>query len=227
MKISYVLHKSYLEADPSEYRASVDHTGKATHEDVIQRVLEGNPTVSEAGLLAVLKEYVQGVINLLLQGYTVCTPIGYLRLSIKGGFESNTDTFDPSRHTLEINIYANPELRRAVQENAELQKVESQKPRPNLTGFTNINTDDPDSVITPGGMGQLTGHRLKFDPADPQQGIFFINGSENRVEIVGKNTGTELMFLIPSLDNGEYALEVRSTFGKELRSGRLDALLTV
>ena len=35
------------------------------------------------------------------------------------------------------------------------------------------------------------------------------------------------MFLIPALDNGEYALEVRSTFGKELRSGRLDALLTV
>ena len=62
---------------------------------------------------------------------------------------------------------------------------------------------------------------------DPNQGVFFINGTETRVTVVGKNTATELMFLIPTLDPGQYALEVRSAFGQEIRSGRLDTLLTV
>ena len=81
--------------------------------------------------------------------------------------------------------------------------------------------------MIPGGMGQAVAHCLKFDAADPNQGIFFINGSETRVEIVGRNKGTELMFLIPNLEPGQYALEVRSIFGQEIRSGRLDTLLTV
>lgn len=32
----------------------------------------------------------------------------------------------------------------------------------------------------------------------------------------------ELMFLIPNLEPGQYTLEVRSLFGQEQRSGRLD-----
>ena len=227
MKIYYVLHKSTLEADPNPYRAIVEHTGKATHEDVIQRVLEGNPAVSEAALEAVLKEYIKGVINLLLQGYTVCTPIGYISLSIKGGFNSKIDGYDKERHTLEVNIQVSPYLRDSVRSQANLQKVESHTPEPALDIFTNVNTDDIDSIVTPGGMGQVIGRRLKFDQTDPNQGIFFINGSETRVEIVGKNKGAELMFLIPNLDPGQYALEVRSAFGQEIRSGRLATLLTV
>lgn len=227
MKIAYALQKSTLPTDPNPYRASVDHTGKATQEDVIQRVLEGNPTVNEAGLLAVLTEHTDAVINLLLQGYSVYTPIGYIRLSIKGGFDSKTDLFDPSRHTLELNITPNSELRETVQRRAEMQKVENVKPRPSIDSFTNVNTDDIDTLVTPGGMGQLAGRYLKFDATDPQQGIFFVNGSETRVEVMGRNTSTELVFINPTLDPGQYVLEVRSAFGKQLRSGRLYPLLTV
>ena len=143
------------------------------------------------------------------------------------GFNSKVDGYDKERHTLEINIQASPYLRDTVRSQANLQKVESHTPEPSLDQFTNVNTDDIDAIITPGGMGQVRGHRLKFDAADPKQGIFFINGTETRVEIVGRNTGTDLMFLIPSLEVGQYALEVRSAFGQEILSGRLASSLTV
>jgi hypothetical protein len=85
--------------------------------------------------------------------------------------------------------------------------------------------------MTPGGMGQLAGEQLKFDPTDPAQGIFFVaaDGSEARVEVVDKNTGGELIFLIPaSLTSADYTLVVRShlNFG-ELRSGNFNATLMV
>jgi hypothetical protein len=66
-----------------------------------------------------------------------------------------------------------------------------------------------------GGMGQITGYRLRFDPSDPTQGIFFVNGSATRVTVAGKNDPSELIFLIPaSLTPGDYSLEVRSTMGR-------------
>ena len=81
-------------------------------------------------------------------------------------------------------------------------------------------------------MGQIIGHRLKFDPADPQQGIFFIasDDSETRVAIVGKNKPGELIFLVPDgLASGEYLLEVRAIprGSHDLRTGALKATLTV
>ena len=33
---------------------------------------------------------------------------------------------------------------------------------------------DGDGVLTPGGMARLSGHRLKFDPADPEQGLLLM-----------------------------------------------------
>ena len=69
-------------------------------------------------------------------------------------------------------------------------------------------------LVTPGGMGRLTGYRLKFDPTDPNQGIFFINGKTTQVAVVGKNDPSELMFLVPaSLKPGDYSVEIRSAIG--------------
>jgi hypothetical protein len=80
-------------------------------------------------------------------------------------------------------------------------------------------------------MGQLVGHRLKFDSQDPAQGIFFraAAGGETRVAVVGQNVPTGLIFMIPAeLDAGDYTLEVRAVFGgDDLRAGALEAPLTV
>jgi hypothetical protein len=88
-------------------------------------------------------------------------------------------------------------------------------------------------------MAQVTGHRLKFDSDDPEQGIFLIparkgdyltsTGQATRLDDVARNTGRELIFLVPSaLPVGLYHLEVRALFGRHsLRAGRLEAELIV
>jgi len=80
-------------------------------------------------------------------------------------------------------------------------------------------------------MGQAISHRLKFDAAEPAQGIFFVDayGDEVRVQVVGHNMPGELMFKVPAdLAPGTYRLEVRAASGDEqVRSGSLEAQLTV
>ena len=111
-------------------------------------------------------------------------------------------------------------------------KQEAIKPRPNPVEFTDVNSGERNSVLTPSGMAQLIVHRLKFDLAEADQGIYTIaaDSAETKVAIVGGNKPAELMFLIPdTLTAGDYTLVVRATIhdSADVRQGNLDAVLTV
>ncbi len=86
-------------------------------------------------------------------------------------------------------------------------------------------------MLTPGGMGRLYGARLKFDPSDPRQGIFFIaaDKTETRAGCAAENVPQQLIFLIPPLLAGTYTLEVRNLAEDSLalRRGSLGYALTV
>ena len=75
---------------------------------------------------------------------------------------------------------------------------------------------------------------MKFDPARSDEGLYFVatGGSQTKVSTVQKNKPSQLVFLVPSLADGTYHLEVRARMGsgtsaRELRIGRLDSTLTV
>ncbi len=65
-------------------------------------------------------------------------------------------------------------FRKAIRERAQATKQEAVRPRPNPLEYTDVNSGERNSVLTPGGMGRVVGHRFKFDPADANQGIFFV-----------------------------------------------------
>lgn len=94
-----------------------------------------------------------------------------------------------------------------------------------------VSSDMHNGTLTPGGMGQIVGHRLKFDASDENQGIFFVaaDGTATRVTVVGRNMPADLMFMVPDgLTAGEYTLEVRAAFASnDVRSGALAVTLTV
>ncbi|MBI1879393.1 MAG: DUF4469 domain-containing protein [Chloroflexi bacterium] len=231
MSISYSLHRNHLTNGANHYRAIVQSGGAITMEDIIKRMVARGSTTTEADAWAVMLDFFTIAEGLLLDGFRIKTPLFNCGVSIKGNFDGQTDSFNSSRHWIEASVSPGPQLRRAIQTKAQPQKQLANEVRPRLLEYTDLNSGERDSRLTPGGMGQLAGDRLKFDPTDTSQGIFFVAaaGSATRVEVVGKNTGAESMFLIPaSLAPGDYTLEVRSNlnFGS-LRSGSLNATLTV
>ena len=84
----------------------------------------------------------------------------------------------------------------------------------------------------PGGVGIIRGSLLKFDEADPRQGVFFVagDGTESRASKIVKNKPGEIILMIPEgLQAGVYEVVVRSVFKntKELREGFLTDDLTI
>ena len=228
--IHYTLFENNLTSDPTDYRATVQPVGRAELEDVIERIIQRGSTVSKSDILSVLEEYHHAIESLLLDGLNVVTPSANYSVSVRGVFNGQADRFDPSRHQVTATVNPGVRLRRAIRERAQVIKQEATRPTPNPLEFTDMNSGERNSLLTPGGIGQVVGHRLKFDPTDANQGIFLIaeDGSVTQVTVVARNMPSELTFLIPAnLAAGDYTLEVRADFSGDLRTGALDATLTV
>jgi hypothetical protein len=231
MPIQYALNENRILPAPGNYTARVLSAGSADLESVVDHMVARGSTVGRADIFSVLDDFCSTVELLVLDGYTVVTPVVNIRSSVVGRFEGPLDSFDPSRHRVAVRVTAGRRLKKAVPARAQLVKRSSPKSLPLPQRYTDRRSGTQDQVLTPGGTGWLQGKRLAFDPADPQQGVFFVDdaGSATRVEEVTKCAGTEVLFLVPSLPAGAYRLEVRASFNDngDIRTGALEAVLTV
>lgn len=97
--------------------------------------------------------------------------------------------------------------------------------------FIDAESKERNTVATPNGLGGLQGSHLRFDEAMDDEGVFFIDQdkAETKALTILYNQPARLVFSIPELEPGTYAVEVRTRLhgSKRLRTGRLDATLEV
>ncbi len=233
MTIQFVLMENHLTSDPSDYMARVISTGTAEFEDLVNDIIKGGSTVTRPDILAVLDAYHRAITSRLREGFRVLTPVTNFSVTIQGRFEGISDSFDPSRHLIQPNCTPSATLRRSFQDGSvSVTKQETSRADPNPEEFYDFTSESKNGVVTPGGPARLIGHRLKFDPSDSRQGIFFIaaDGSETRVAMMMRNKPAELMFMIPSpLASGDYTIEVRTITTKDdkVRQGTLREVVSV
>ena len=233
MSINYSLYENKLIAGGDSYAAHVNIKGSVGLEQIADRIVGMGTTVRKADILAVLENTCQACEEYLIEGNRVNVgDVFDLYPSIKGVFDSITDSFDPARHKIEVNAAPGTRVRKNVQESASVEKQQTILPIPTLLQFVDLGSGTVNTSITHDNIGTIHGHRLKFDPDDPTEGIFFVDnvGAETKVTAIQKNKPGELIFLNPTLSgpDGPYTLEVRAHFstGGELRTGILDYELT-
>lgn len=230
MPIPYTLFPLEIHNQPDVCVARVHSFRTAGEQELIDHVILHGVELSRPDIAAVLQGLRGAIEDLLVEGYHINTSFGNFRVNIRGSFDGRSDSFDPDRHRIEVTVSANPQLRGAVRQRAQVVKERQPTPQPDPCQYRDLGSGQLNSILTTRGLGQLDGYRLKFDPADPQQGIFFVMaGREARVEEVARNRPAELIFRVPLLAAGTYTLEVRSVVrgGRDLRCGTLDKPLTV
>jgi hypothetical protein len=230
MPIKYYLQPNPVTPDPNDQSARVLPNASLTLEDIIAKMMQRGTTVTEADTRAVLNLFFDVVSDEVADGNFVNLPLANIRVGISGVFTSITDSFDPSRHSIRATLSPGLLLSEKMQK-VRLEKTLQPLPSPVILEFLNINTNTTNSVLTPGGIGQIVGEELKFNPNNPQEGIFFVaaDGTETKVQIIASRTEGKLVFSIPTLPAGNYTLEVRRAYTKEniIRKGVLSDTLTV
>jgi hypothetical protein len=233
MPVRYALYSNHLTDDPNDFMASARTVASADTEQIVERMIERGSTVGRADIVAVIEDAIGATESLLIDGMRV-NFAGMVQLypRIRGVFEGPDDTFDPSRHRIDVAANVGSRVRRTVRSNASVQKQETVKPAPNPVEFFDVASGSPNDTATPGNIGQLTGNRLGFLAGGDGEGVFFVptdGGESVRVESIQRNKPSQIVFLVPPLPPGDYRLEVRARTvpDAELRSGTLDAVLTV
>jgi hypothetical protein len=232
MSLSYAVYPNRVIKKSSEvFRALIKNRQTYDLDRIIDQMVERRAGITRGEALATLELFMSEVEFILENGGVINTPLFYAQCSISGDFKNQEDHFYPSRHKVKINLRPGKRLK-AFAENIKTNKVKSNIPEPQLTGFTNMENGIRNSLLTPGVMGIIQGKRLQFDESDPKQGVFLLmEGSNQRfkVEEIFKNSFSQLYIKIPGdLKPGSYQLQVRSNLRtKTLRTGTLPANLKV
>jgi hypothetical protein len=229
MSIPYILVPNKMTGEGG-YFARVKSYDVADLDVIADRMAARGTTVGRADIVAALQLLEEVCVDLVLEGRRVhLGDLVRIYCAIEGTFDAPDDRFYPNRHTLKGVAQAGPGLNQALQHKAQPRKQKTVLPCPNPRQFTDVGSGSHDR-FTPGGLGRLSGSRLKVDPDADDEGVFVVDaaGQAHRL-LVGHNTPRLLFFHLPQLPPDVYHLEVRARVGNasELRSGRLDQPLSV
>ncbi|NOK61629.1 MAG: DUF4469 domain-containing protein [Chloroflexi bacterium AL-W] len=232
MPIRYAIYKNKQSYKPNDYTANVQLTGVADVHELAERMITQGSTVSKDVILQVLEETTCAIETLITDGWRVNLPFVAIYPSVRGVFNNPADVFTTARHQIDAGASISPRLRSTIRADAQLEKVAVHQSSPLPLEYVDVNSGEVNKQLTPGGLGKLQGSRLRFDPQDPQQGIFFVAGDSHFTEVplVAVNKHNELVFSVPrDLSPGDYQLEVRvvNRSDSELHVGRLTNTLTV
>jgi len=233
MPIHYFLVPHALDDQSNDYVARLARTGSANFEQVADRMVRRGSTVGKADILAVMEDLVAVCESTLLEGQRINLG-GLVQLypRIRGKFDGAQDSFDSSRHRIDVGASPGERLRKVVRNHATTTKKHAPSANPILKQFLDTATGRV-GRLTPGGIGTIAGARLKFDPDRDDEGIFLVPSGRRepwQIRRLATNHPKKLVFLVPpDLPPGRYKLEVRNRprNSTALLSGQLDGHLSV
>ncbi|MCB9079488.1 MAG: DUF4469 domain-containing protein [Anaerolineaceae bacterium] len=223
----HVVKSNYKAEGEETYHAKIKHSDTLTQEDLLEEMAWHHSTLTKTDMRAFLESQEKTIIRALLQGKRVVTNLVHYKLSAKGIFTDENDQFDEDRHTLSASVSLGPGLRQAINnKTVTLKRGQSVQPVPRLDSYTNLHNSDPNTVLTPTYNARLDGDKLRFDPADPEQGVFLIPMADETglladrtpirvTDYVQTDSNRTVIFRVPDgLAAGAYKLELRRRFGK-------------
>jgi len=106
-----------------------------------------------------------------------------------------------------------------------------------IAQVVDVRTGSVNDLLTPNRNLKITGYKLKIAGENPLNGVYFVNQTTQvRTKVdtadIVTNNPSELIILIPTLEAGQYKLEVVTQYGisvilKDTRTCIFDKILTI
>jgi hypothetical protein len=228
MTLDYSLTENLLTAAPNDMMAQPVNVTSYGLSDIIRRILARNTGLSQVQVTTAFDEVIEECCRIVAEGGGFNTPLVNAQPSIPGVFHSAADAFDPKRHRVKINLTPGTRLKKAAA-SVKTRKVQMSDPLPFIIEVHDILSGAVNELITPGGVIQIRGGRLKLIAENPENGVFLTGDSGQAFKLNGivENKPARLIAMLPAdLPQGTYTLEVRTTLtssnkeSKILKTGR-------
>lgn len=161
------------------------------------------------------------IIDRILNGSIVDCGIGILYAKISGSFETKQSDFDSSIHQVDIGFRTNKETKDIVASGRPV-IGQSSSIIPELIETFDVESQKAD-ILTPGGQLVIKGKNLLVTGSNDDVGLYFVN-QDTKVETcvkpskMAKNTGSEIICSIPTLEAGTYKIMINTQKSKKAPS---------
>ena len=234
MSLKYALLENLLTARTYDYTAQPQDVESHDIDSITERMLQKGSTITKTDTLAVLNSFFETIQEVTKEGEGVNTDLINTNFSIQGVFEGATDSFDPKRHTVRLNINAGKVLRKELSD-ITLEKTAANEVLPHILEVKDSITASVNENITSAGVIEIVGSLLKIEGSNPINGISFISqdGTARRAVTIVDNKPAKLILIAPALKAGDYTLQVTTQYNgggsglKSPRTGTFNKPLTV
>ncbi|CAL2079049.1 conserved protein of unknown function [Tenacibaculum sp. 190524A02b] len=208
--MKYYLVENKLTEDKN-YIAKIQAKQTVSQEELIERMLSKRNLVSKTDILAVFNSLYEEVVGCIEEGENISLPLFNLSYSITGTYKNPEENFNPDTHKLHVNIRGG-KLVKHVKKNIVLQKVDAPLIHPIIKNIKDLTTQTTNTYITPNGMFEMKGSRLKIAGTSPEVGVYFMteNGNEFKVPYLAQNDYKNIIGQIPNLDSGNYRIVIKT-----------------
>lgn len=194
----------------------ISHSSNSVNEE--QFFLEADEyhsTLTPVDLRAAFEVIKATAARMVRQGRNVNTSLFKIRNSTRGRISLN-GTSAPVESS--VSLIPGVVLVEAAKQNIPVRTAYGPLDRPGVLFYADDLSGMFNRVATIGGQGQLIGERMRFDPSDPNQGVFLVDVESGEAFKAGVSSGSiepgSMTITIPSslVAGRTYALEVRSIF---------------
>ena len=197
-------------------------------EEFFNIMARGRTTLTRTEVSGAMQLYKEELIRLLSEGKAVKTPTGTFHFSASGSLAAIDGSFLPDSPATNHGIRLHHKADRAFEEAAKLELSTERDERPDLslpvlTTVIVAGEGQPDAPLRASDTAEIKGLRLRFDPADADQGVFFVDqaGVESRSARYPLILPGTIHALVPAgLATGAYKVKLRAAVnGKDITEG--------
>jgi hypothetical protein len=237
-KIKAYLYDNTLTKDnPNDFIARTASERSLNVQQICQAaVSRGGADISASAMEHATELFLKEMAYQLCDGFSVNTGYFTASTTIRGVFDSPSETFNKDKHSIIFQFNQGEKLRAEIP-NIEIDILGVAESSAVILQVTDVKSGSVNDLLTPGRNLKIVGSKIKVAGDDASVGVYFVDtATQGRTKVeqsdIVTNNPSELMVVIPALAAGTYNLEVVTQFTqgallKEPRTATLDKLLTV
>jgi multidrug efflux pump subunit AcrA (membrane-fusion protein) len=191
----------------------VVNVASVNEDTLIERAIANGFNGNAASMKATYQALKQEALKAIVRGEIVHFGLGYLVLDVEGVFLGDVPVWNPEKHKLVASITATKELHETLK--ATPVKILGMAPdRAAIAQVTDVVSGKTNEVLTPGGMVNVKGSRIRIEGDEPTVGLFLTNQDTQEViqipvTSIGMNDPSKVMFVAPTgLAAGSYLMSI-------------------
>jgi len=237
-KIKAYLYDNVLTKDnPNDFIARTASERSLNVQQICKAaVSRGGADISASSMEHATELFLKEMAYQLCDGFSVNTGYFTASTTIRGVFDSPSETFNKDKHSIIFQFNQSEKLRAEIP-NIEVNILGVADSSAVILQVTDVKSGSVNDLLTPGRNLKIAGSKIKVTGEDASVGVFFVNAAtQARTKVdasdIVTNNPSELIVVIPALASGAYHLEVVTQFTessmlKQPRTALLDKQLTV